>query len=95
MGIKSRIESGSTVFVSGAGKSLLDTLWAELLKEWHDPDVISSKNGVEDAYDAGYCVGLAYTIAKIEEPYEDAEVRIENVIERARQLHSASTTKEG
>lgn len=84
MSLKQRISSGG-VFVSAAGPSLLESLWNELLKEWCDPDEPSSENSDAYDYDAGYCVGLAYAIAKIEMPYVQADIRIERILERARE----------
>lgn len=78
MSLKSRVLKGDTIAIP-AGPSLLETLWAELLKEWADPDVDSNSD-----FDTGYCVGLAYAIAKIEEPYVGAGNRIERVIKKAR-----------
>ena len=78
MSLKQRINSGG-VFTSAAGISLLDSLWAELVKEWADPDVEASLD-----WDAAYCVGIAYAIAKITYPYAKADVRIERVLDEAR-----------
>lgn len=78
MSLKSRVLKGDTIAIP-AGPSLLESLWAELLKEWADPDVESNSD-----FDTGYCVGLAYAIAKIEEPYTGAGHRIERVINKAR-----------
>lgn len=85
MSIKQRIKSGG-VFVSAAGPSLLDSLWSELVKEWVDPDAIGGidLSDPEENYDAGYCVGLAYAIAKIRYPYVEASMRIERVLAEAR-----------
>lgn len=85
--LKSRINSGG-VFVSAAGMSLLDSLWQELIKEWCDPDVEILQDGDVEFkpadYDAGYCVGIAYGIAKIQYPYMSADERIELVLDEAR-----------
>lgn len=78
MSLKQRIKSGG-VFTSAAGVSLLDSLWNELVKEWADPDVEESTD-----WDAAYCVGIAYAIAKIKYPYVKADVRIERVLDEAR-----------
>lgn len=87
MSLKQRVLKGDTVSIP-SGPSLLESLWAELLKEWTDPDEESIGDKSSYDYDAGYCVGLAYAIAKIESPYVGAEVRIEQVIERAREKKS-------
>lgn len=86
MSLKQRIKRDSGVFVSAAGPSLLDSLWSELVKEWVDPDAIGGidLSDPEENYDAGYCVGLAYAIAKIRYPYVEASVRIERVLDEAR-----------
>lgn len=82
MSLKQRVLKGDAISVL-AGPSLLESLWAELLKEWKDPD----DSGTSD-FDAGYITGLAYAIAKIEMPYADALSRTENVIKRARVQNS-------
>lgn len=79
MSLKSRVLKGDTIAIP-AGPSLLESLWAELLKEWADPDVETNSD-----FDTGYCVGLAYAIAKIEMPYVMAGSRIENVLQVARE----------
>lgn len=98
MSLKTRLKSGG-LFVSAAGKSLLESLWDELIKEWTDPDKdlsVCTPNEIGDdyAYDAGYCVGLAYAIAKIQYPYKPADERIELVLDEARgkilRLHRGS-----
>lgn len=84
MSLKQRIKSGVVVYTSAVGISLLDSLWAELLREWADPDNPDPVMTREDEYDAGYCVGLAYAIAKIRYPYVPASERIERVLDEAR-----------
>lgn len=79
MSLKSRVLKGDTIAIP-AGPSLLESLWAELLKEWSDPDIETNSD-----FDTGYCVGLAYAIAKIEMPYVMAGSRIENVLQVARE----------
>lgn len=89
MSLKQRVLKGDTIPIE-PGKSLLESLWTELLKEWADPDIEYSPVTFGDddsegyAYNQGYCVGLAYAIAKIRSPYFPAGARIESVIEIAR-----------
>jgi hypothetical protein len=89
MGLAQRIKAESTVWESCAGLRLVDSLWNELLKEWADPDVSSSSD-----WDAAYCVGLAYAIAKIELPYVKADVRIERILERARDIVNGNANRD-
>jgi hypothetical protein len=83
VGLKTRVIKGDTISVP-SGPSLLESLWSELLKEWTDPDSESIGNKSSYAYGAGYCVGLAYAIGKIERPYMNAADRIEWVLDEAR-----------
>lgn len=87
--LKTRINAGG-VYVSAAGPSLLESIWNELLKEWADPDVEASTD-----WDAAYCVGLAYAIAKIELPYVKADIRIERILQRARDIKSGNADRTG
>lgn len=101
MSLKQRVLKGDTISIE-PGKSLLESLWAELLKEWADPDPVAvpisealadlrrlgpekhHEKVLDAAFDQGYCVGLAYAVAKIQSPYSPANARIESVIQIAR-----------